>query len=539
MSKIKVIAAVVDVSNLTLYKEDGSTVLIPQGDPHLAVIVKEITPIISKGGVAEIDLEFQVDNAGGRIEAVPNPYQSYEEKSGGFASFFKVAKSAVKKFFGVNDDGEKVAPPAEPVECQTIGNPAQDAGDENYALLAGDTKLDSTIAEVMANAIPATDPNFGLSEKEESTHEIIAVIKDGDKSKVIPAAENLETQLRAAVLGDTSEAGMQAFLKRVAAIADTRKHTSDDLLKFVQRADLPLTVNGDIVIYKLLRHSPSMDHPDLPFVDCHTKKVHQGPGALVRMDESLVDPNRRNECSNGLHVARRGYLKHFSGDVCLLGVLRPEDVIAVPHGDPNKVRVCAYHLLVELSKKDFDCVYANRPLGKDSEAATQIARIVGGDYNKPAYIVTIGASHGGDVVIQKTSNEQSEQKDFKADNSVGVVPVTSIPLDDDPKIQAPTLDPKAVAETVTEAKKDAVKEVATKLNQVKERKASKPVKTAECKPKVEPAGDTPRAKIAALLAKGLNAETASQIQAIKKAAKKAYDKLGVDSATEEKIKSLL
>ena len=46
MTKIRIMAAVVDTKRLTLYKEDGDTVLIPQGDPRLARIVEETKDIL-------------------------------------------------------------------------------------------------------------------------------------------------------------------------------------------------------------------------------------------------------------------------------------------------------------------------------------------------------------------------------------------------------------------------------------------------------------------------------------------------------------
>ena len=62
----------------------------------------------------------------------------------------------------------------------------------------------------------------------------------------------------------------------------------------------------------------------------------------------------------------------------------------------------------------------------------------------------------------------------------------------------------------------------------------------KAKEKAAPAAGSPRAKIAALLASGpLTADLALKLNAIKRAAKKGWDKLGVNADTEKKIKDLL
>ncbi|MEL2330844.1 hypothetical protein, partial [Klebsiella pneumoniae] len=86
----------------------------------------------------------------------------------------------------------------------------------------------------------------------------------------------------------------------------------------------PIADDGCIVIYKLLLKDGPSDHKEFSYRDIHSQKVPQSVGTLVCMNESLVDPDRRNECSNGLHVARRQYLGNFSGNVCVLAKVAPE-----------------------------------------------------------------------------------------------------------------------------------------------------------------------------------------------------------------------
>lgn len=88
------------------------------------------------------------------------------------------------------------------------------------------------------------------------------------------------------------------------------------------------------------------------FVDCHTRKIQQKVGSVVKMDIEAVDPNRAVDCSYGLHVASYDYLKDFGGDILALVLVRPEDIISVPESDTAKIRVCKYQILTVLDNNE-------------------------------------------------------------------------------------------------------------------------------------------------------------------------------------------
>jgi hypothetical protein len=181
---------------------------------------------------------------------------------------------------------------------------------------------------------------------------------------------------------------------------DKRKHSVEDLLKFMERGDLPIADDGSVIIYKVLKRQG--DRTDGKYVDCHSGKVAQWTGAYVCMDENLVDPNRRNECSNGLHVARRGYISGFSGfsgDVCVLAKLAPEDVIAVPEYDANKMRVCGYHILMELSDTQYELLRKNRPITEDPEGKKLLANALAGNHIHRTHEVRITGQMGAGVKV--------------------------------------------------------------------------------------------------------------------------------------------
>jgi hypothetical protein len=434
---IRIVAAVVDTTHLTLYKADGQTLQFEQGDERIRPIIDEITPLLISQGYADIAIRA----------ADTNHYAAFEEQTGGMVRFFRIAKERLSGLFRKPkpENTEPVAPmiigktptttivddvedaPVGPAtqHLQTAGIYEVSEADEvaaaeeraaHQAKLTGNLEVQqmrTAVDEIMQHAVPVTSPDFheitvakqgdivneeGITDQstKDSDHPdtIVAMIE----GKLIPGMEKIKTQFaRAAKLGSTT--GVENFLKRLVAIIDQRKHSVDDLLKFMERADMPIADDGSIIIYKVLRYKG--DRTDGKYVDCHTGKVEQWTGAYVCMDPALVDPNRRNECSNGLHVARRGYLRGFPGDVCVLAKLAPEDVIAVPEYDGNKMRVCGYHILAELSEAQYALVRQNKPITDDPKGKVLLANALAGKHVVRTHEVRITGHMGQNVQVKK------------------------------------------------------------------------------------------------------------------------------------------
>jgi DNA-binding NarL/FixJ family response regulator len=193
--------------------------------------------------------------------------------------------------------------------------------------------------------------------------------------KTIPNVQRLEKHIERAAYGESYK-GFEVFMTRLAAIIDARGHTVDELLNFMEKGDLPIADDGSIVAYKVLKSHTTMNM----FVDCHTSKVTQQVGSLVSMPLEDVDESRRTECSTGLHVARRGYLRSFSGDVMTLIKVAPEDVVAVPQGEPDKMRVRAYHIVAQLSSTAARLLREGKPMTTDDASAKILAAVIAGDH---------------------------------------------------------------------------------------------------------------------------------------------------------------
>lgn len=436
---IRIIAAVVDTHNLTLYKEDGETLLIPQGDPRVRTIVDQAVPLLLSQGYADIDITPAEDNS----------YVEFEAMTHGAVKMFRIAKSKLLSLMGVEE-----TPTVTPVVPMSIGTiPATQPAKTAQTI--------SVVEEILQHAVSVNAPEFheeGIAKqgnvveengetikahsKDEAADTIIAVT-DG---KIIPGMEKIKTQFsRAAKLGSTK--GVENFLRRLGSVIETRSHSVEDLLKFMERGDLPIAEDGSILIYKVLNRVSG------GFTDCHTGRVKQWVGAYVCMDPSLVDHNRNNECSKGLHVARRGYVKEFGGSACVLAKLAPEDVIAVPSYDANKMRVCGYHIIAELTQAQYTLLNKNKPITDDPKGKVLLGKALAGQHIGKTHEVRITAHMGGDVQTTKLDETKKVKAKEKAPEAEALTNPGAPQKDE-------VLDPKAVAGKVEQLSR---KDMAAKL----------------------------------------------------------------------------
>lgn len=226
--------------------------------------------------------------------------------------------------------------------------------------------------------------DIGLKEDEE----IVAVVN----GKEIPGVERIQKQMERAAYGKDAK-GFQRFMERLASVVEERGHSVDELLSFMRKGDLPIADDGTIIAYKLLYKREDC------FVDPHTKKVTQKIGSFVAMDPKLIDPDKRKECSTGLHVGRRDYMGSFSGDTMMLIKVRPEDVIAVPYNESSKMRVAGYHIVAKLNDEGKNLIKQNLPMTKDLESAKLLGNVVAGAHIGIKENVVIGGPYGSDIRV--------------------------------------------------------------------------------------------------------------------------------------------
>lgn len=432
MKKLVTIVGIsVDAQNAVLYLEDGSTVTIAQGDPRLPNIVETAKKYIPVDGSAVVDIAEPVK--------VRNEFKETEEGTGGLIKFFRVAKSFVKKFIDT-ESPEKVDETVahiSPLELgikpgQTILD-ADEADDTTYALeaqpaaveavveapeakvaklaeLSNDQKINMATArmrELAGKGSTVDDPDFHKPITDDDPDTIVAV--NTKTGSVIPHAHKLSSQMKAASkLKDFR--GFINFLNRLEPVLKDRGHSAEDLMKFIEHGDLPIADDGCIVIYKRLKEKHGT------FVDVHSGNIKQNVGSYVFMKPGLVDPNRRQDCSNGLHVASLGYLSSFSGNVTVMAKVRPEDVFAVPEYSHTKMRVCGYHILAVLPESLRTHVNSGGSISSIPEGKELLNKVLRGAHVGITELVEVGGHNGSNVTYTKVENtEAAKAEEVKVD----------------------------------------------------------------------------------------------------------------------------
>lgn len=432
MKKLVTIVGIsVDAQNAVLYLEDGSTVTIAQGDPRLPIIVETAKKQIPVDGSAVVDIAEPVK--------VRNEFKETEEGTGGLIKFFRVAKSFIKKFIDT-ESPEKVDESVAHISPLELGiKPGQtildveEADGLTYALeaqpaaveavveapvaevtkpveLTNDQKIELATArmrELAGKGSTVDDPEFHKPITDEDPDTIVAV--NTKTGSVIPHAHKLSSQMKAASkLKDFR--GFVNFLNRLEPVLKDRGHSAEDLMKFIEHGDLPIADDGCIVIYKRLKQKGNT------FVDVHSGNIKQNVGSYVFMRPGLVDPNRRQDCSNGLHVASLGYLSSFSGNVTVMAKVRPEDVFAVPEYSHTKMRVCGYHILAVLPESLRNHVNSGGSISSIPEGKELLNKVLRGAHVGITELVEVGGHNGSNVTYTKVENtETAKAEEVKVD----------------------------------------------------------------------------------------------------------------------------
>lgn len=556
--EVVIVALSVDSRFATLYMSNGETLSVAQGDPRLPRIVAQAQEQKLGNGsdTAIIDLSPVV---GKRDE-----FADAETGTKGLVKFFRVARSFLKSLVDtespdkvkaetahvnpveigikpgerlesgnpqlVGEEGgfddyvrEKTTyveqPPELPVEPLPVATPgAGPANDPNGVKaaekLTADQKIDiarDRLNQISGNGVDTSHEDFHRPMSEEET--IVAV--NTQTGSVIPDAHKLTRQLRESSKLK-SYTGLTNFINRLEHVIHDRGHSVEDLMKFIELGDLPIADDGCIVVYKRLN-----SRGDDVFSDVHSGKVRQRVGSYVFMRAGLVDPSRRNDCSNGLHIASLSYLSSFSGGVTTICKVRPEDVFAVPEYSLNKMRVCGYHIVYKLSDKLKNIVNRGGSITSEPEGAQILNNILRGNHIGVIEHVEIGGNMGADLKITKVSPET-------VDNSVASIraEVVNTTLD-----MSESTEPSAKASEFIKPSDLVKPEEKLPVATVNRPKSKAKAKKTKAKKTTAKSGKTPFYAFA--FDAVVNAQTsdvaheaAQRLLSMKAGAKKGWDKLG-------------
>lgn len=145
-------------------------------------------------------------------------------------------------------------------------------------------------------------------------------------------------------------------------------YAKENLFKFLDGNNIPITKNGNFICYKKV---------DENFKDLHTRSIDYSPGNVVQQDRGKCDPNPRNTCSTGLHVASHDYAWGFGGKKKLIKCeVNPKDVISVPNDyQYKKMRVCRLKVISTHGEKEMKGVTYKRKVKRRAKKLVSIVRI--------------------------------------------------------------------------------------------------------------------------------------------------------------------
>lgn len=147
-----------------------------------------------------------------------------------------------------------------------------------------------------------------------------------------------------------------------------------ELYDFLGYAELPITPDGLLMAYKGVKN----DYWSCTAGKTKLKKgkvdsngyIFNGIGEEIECDRVEVDDDRRQGCSNGLHVGSHDFATGF-GTRTVLVLVNPKDVVSVPLDcECQKMRVCAYKVVGDYESEIKDAMVDSS--GNGLESAKQI-----------------------------------------------------------------------------------------------------------------------------------------------------------------------
>ncbi len=138
--------------------------------------------------------------------------------------------------------------------------------------------------------------------------------------------------------GDEGFKRLVAFLERL--LNNPSERSVSELWGFISHLDVEINDEGYIVGWKKVRSNNGR------LFDSHTGKVPNDIGNIVEMPRFMVNDNKDQTCSQGLHIGAWDYVSGFSGDTILKVLVDPADVVSVPTDyNDMKMRAAKYHVV--------------------------------------------------------------------------------------------------------------------------------------------------------------------------------------------------
>lgn len=158
--------------------------------------------------------------------------------------------------------------------------------------------------------------------------------------------------LRSMNEGTADHQHLIAFWENIAA--NPSQESREELMTWLSAADFTITVDGLIVGYKGLNadFTSIFSGPGIVNGVEFNGNIPNNIGSVIEMNRTKVDPDRRRECSYGMHVGTWAYASKFSRGAVVAVHVNPRDIVSVPLDcKGQKMRVCRYVVVRQVTSE--------------------------------------------------------------------------------------------------------------------------------------------------------------------------------------------
>ena len=215
---------------------------------------------------------------------------------------------------------------------------------EQHIVPSGTPQYDLVIAAIAAGDIQGVKDAVNVRQAVVNMSQGKIVL---DGSTLTYDGQPLHGALVSRILTVVKEAGNAAplltFLDNLMQNPSHRAVT--ELYGFMEACDLPITADGHFLAYKKVRRD---------YKSIHDGKTDNSIGSKPSMPRNMVNDNKDQTCSTGLHFCSKSYLSEFGSydgsDRVVVVKINPRDVVSIPSDYNNaKGRACTYEIIGELT----------------------------------------------------------------------------------------------------------------------------------------------------------------------------------------------
>lgn len=182
----------------------------------------------------------------------------------------------------------------------------------------------------------------------------VEVVDDGVKYKGRYIDNYLTQKILSFMKNDYPVKPLLNFFEKV--MKNPSKRSVDQLYKFLEHGNMPLTPDGNFLGYKAVRED---------WKDYYSGRYDNSPGKPVQMERNEVCDDPNLGCSRGLHVGTISYARDYGkpGGRIIIVEVDPSNCVSVPHDcNHEKLRTSEYFVVKEFERileTDYDEEYSS------------------------------------------------------------------------------------------------------------------------------------------------------------------------------------